>query len=44
LASQALKSMKQTGNQSVIDPVFIDQINQLYQTWIKNTEYELNYK
>lgn len=44
LASQALKSMTQPGNQSVIDPIFIDQINQLYQTWIKNTEYVFNYK
>jgi len=30
----ALKRMTQTGNESVIDPLFLDRIYQLYQAWI----------
>lgn len=32
----ALKRMAQSGNRSVVDPLFLDKINQLYEVWIKN--------
>jgi len=33
-AQHALKRMTQAGNESVIDPLFLDRIYQLYQAWI----------